>query len=77
MRISVLDGDPGFNPELARRVRVLLDGEDITTNCMTADEESGTALIYVRDPAGRILLTGHGQPARLIVRGAVSIHPLQ
>jgi len=77
MRLSVLDGDPGFNPELARRVRVLLDGEDITTNCMTADEETGTALIYVRDPSGRVMVTGYGQPACIVVRGSVSIHPLQ
>lgn len=49
MRKSVLKNDPAYDP-LAGEFMVLLDGMPLN-DCVTADEERGEALVYVRPRA--------------------------
>lgn len=39
-------------PDLVKRVRILLDGVDVTANCYGFDVEAGAAGLYDRDARG-------------------------
>lgn len=46
MRISIIEGDPGYSPEALRGgTKVLLDGVELD-DCVTADEELGEVRVY-------------------------------
>jgi hypothetical protein len=55
MRLSVVKGDPGFNPD-TRRWKAFLDGKEVGL-VLTADEEEGKIWHYVRDENGKIMLS--------------------
>ena len=49
MRLSAKQQDSGYDPSTAHGCKILLDGEDITDRCFTADEELCKAWVYVMD----------------------------
>lgn len=53
MRISVKKNDPGFNPA---KCLVYLDGEDITQECHTADEEEGKVWVNKKNADGKYFI---------------------
>ena len=58
MRITVDKNDKAFDPKLlphAYLCDVYIDGV-LTHDCITADEELGEAVIYVRDESGQLML---------------------
>ena len=78
MRISIVRGDPGYDPTHQRRVdRVLLDGLPVL--CATADEEQGYVDELVLDGAtGRVAVDPtDGSPLTRRVAGRVAIHLAQ
>lgn len=55
MRISTTADDRAYNPDARSIVRdVLLDGVAIQ-DCLTADEEAGEVIVFVREADGRRL----------------------
>lgn len=48
MRASVISSDPGYCPEDALFLEVLLDGVKLNL-CHTADEETGEAWVYLTE----------------------------
>jgi len=52
MRLSVKEGDPGYDPVKAINAKVLVDGKPLDL-CIMADEEKGIAEYYVEDDTGR------------------------
>lgn len=66
MRLSMLEGDPGYNPVLGLKAKVLLNGAEIK-DCVTADEEAGLAIIYTLD------CDATGEPVTAELHGVVSI----
>jgi hypothetical protein len=56
MRLSVIKGDPGYSPHMFG-ASVLLDGAEIKY-VVTADEEAGYVVIYLRDSAGHFMFNG-------------------
>jgi hypothetical protein len=75
MRLSVEPGDPGYDHAgytgLWMHATVTLDGE-ILTNCITADEEKGTALCYLLVD-GKPQHDGVGGLRRVELHGKVKI----
>ena len=72
MRISVSEDDPGFlPPHLTRDAKVFLDGR-ILEDCITADEERGEAVVYLRDDRQNIIVQ-QGRPVTIFVKGKVEI----
>ncbi len=55
MRLSCKKGDPGFSDALIadRSLHIYLDGKDICCVCHTADEEQGTAHVYMLNDEGK------------------------
>lgn len=73
MRISVLQGDPGYLGDAASgRYTAFLDGKKLE-RCVTADEEKGMALVYSADSNGRIITDATGTPAKEWRFGKVEI----
>ena len=73
MRVSVIEGDPGYK-KWAVLCRVLLDGEEVS-HCFTADKEKGEVYCYVTDKNGRMVLD-HENPRNVktvVKRGKVLI----
>lgn len=53
-----------------KEIRVYVDGVDVTTRCVVANDRSGYALLYKHDEAGRPYVVGlDGNAAREVVRG--------
>lgn len=53
MRISVRRDDPGYHPmAINGGFQILLDGEDVTNICHTADEEEGRVYGYALNKDG-------------------------
>ena len=55
MRKSVKKDDKGYDPQAAKNYEVWLNGLKVD-GCVTADEESGEAWIYVKDNEGRLVI---------------------
>lgn len=73
MRISLIKGDAGYNPALAKLARVFLNGEEISGVYM-ADEEQGVVYVHLRDASGQIFLDLEGKNVMCdIKRGVVKI----
>ncbi len=53
MRLSIREGDPGYNWKESIKCKIFVDGEDITDRCFTADEELGEAYVYKPGPDGK------------------------
>lgn len=53
MRLSVYTTDRGYAAD-AYRYEVLLDGIPLR-DCVTADEEQGTATVHMRDSDGKLM----------------------
>ncbi len=78
MRYSVDKDDPGYLAYMHRfgtqRPTVLLDGEDVTFRCVTADTERGEVVLLQIDGQGRYVLTEDGQDiARKTLTGNVTV----
>ena len=43
-----------FKSTLCMRIKIILDGQDITDKCFSADEDKGEAVIYLVDINGKI-----------------------
>lgn len=72
MRLSVVLGDPGYQPQhISGRARVTLNGQELR-ECITADEEEGMALVYRRDANNR-LVSVCGELVTETLRGVVRI----
>lgn len=56
MRLSAYKTDRGYSAE-AHRYEVLLDGVPLP-DCMTADEEQGVAVVFMRDADGNLMHDG-------------------
>lgn len=72
MRLSVVLGDPGYQPShITRNARVMLNGREVRS-CVTADEEAGIAVVHRHDEKGRLVLS-FGEPVTETLRGVVRI----
>jgi len=72
MRLSVDRNDPGYAAWAAEPVvRVLFNGQ-VLSDCRTADEELGLAVVMRRDDAGALVAVG-GELATDTLRGTVQI----
>lgn len=55
-------------------VRVLLDGEDVTRDCVEVEAEAGRAAFLLRDASGRLVVDHRSeQPQRLWRDGVVRV----
>jgi hypothetical protein len=77
MRLSVIDGDPGYAPYNLIKdkgsVKIFLDDEELRL-CYTADEELGMVVKTVVDDKGNIVLTPDGyEVAAEVLYGDVRI----
>ncbi|WP_424813564.1 hypothetical protein [Roseococcus sp. YIM B11640] len=74
MRVSIVEGDPGYMPPGATiGFKILLDGEEQNA-CVTADEEQGLIVRYKRGEGGKLLAVAlDGDLIREEVRGKVEI----
>ena len=52
-----------------RELHVLVDGHDVTRECVLADDRRGYAVLNLRDERGRIYIDARGKIARRIVKG--------
>ncbi len=75
MRVSVKENDPGFDPRtLQGGFKILLDGEDVTKLCHTADEEEGRVYGYCVDDEGlKYVDPTTDLPAERVLYGSVRI----
>jgi hypothetical protein len=71
MRVSVIEGDRGYDPTAAASWRVFLDGKQLR-NCVTADEELGEVLCEVWDERGQPV-TAYGEILHETLTGAVRL----
>lgn len=73
MRISVRKGDPGYRKD-HHRFRIILNGEDITKFCHTADEEEGRAYGYAQNDQGQFYIDpATEQPVEHVLFGNIRI----
>lgn len=56
MRVSVEKSDPGYRPD-ARLFTAYLNGEKLE-HCITADDETGEAVIHYKDESGNFAHDG-------------------
>ncbi len=75
MRVSVRASDPGFDPRtLKGGFKILLDGNDVTMLCHTADEEEGRVYGYCVDDEGlKYVDPITDRPAERVLYGNVEI----
>ena len=81
MRLSIGEyySDSGFNFNLSlgsnQKVKILVDGVDVTNHCHTADEEEGKAYCYKCDEEGRHYIDPDNphQAAQEVLEGKVEI----
>ncbi len=73
MRLSAVKDDPGYAPD-AMYAEAYLDGIRLQ-DCITADEECGLALVYAKDPNGKVLSdpVDPDRPLTTVVYGKVEI----
>lgn len=78
MRVSARRDDPGYQVDACWAYKILLDGEDVTTGCHTADEEKGMVIGYCVDASGQPYLDeATGFAAEQTMYGKVEIVKLQ
>lgn len=53
MRVSVDKADPGYRVD-AYQFQAFLDGQEISTRCVTADEDVGEVVVFVLDEQGNL-----------------------
>jgi hypothetical protein len=68
MRLSADNRDPGYSPEHRHHI-VILDGEIVCA--ITADEEEGYVLEWMKGPDGQYLTDENGHPVTRERRGGV------
>lgn len=74
MRISVRKSDPGYHPMAGSNFRIMLDGEDVTSMCHTADETEGRVYGYSMNEQGHKYVDPITDlPAEHIMYGSVVI----
>lgn len=68
--MRVYGGDPQFSS-----ARVLMNGQDISSVCVMADDQMGLAEIVVRAETGsnRLLVDDKGKPVTVTLKGKVEI----
>lgn len=78
MRVSVRKNDPGYHPMASQfGFKILLNGEDMTCRCHTADEEEGRLYCYDVNDNGHMYIDQLTQlPAEVTLYGKVEIIPL-
>ena len=74
MRVSVIEGDPGFLID-AYDYKVFLDGVELPM-CVTADEELGEAVI-IKEKDGKILLNEDNGAIHETVKGKIKIQRVE
>jgi len=77
MRLSVRKNDPGYNPRLARKAHVFLNGESMdTSKVFCVDEELGEVHVHETDENGKLIIIGepmHQELKTKILKGKVKI----
>lgn len=78
MRVSVRKSDPGYHPMASQfGFKILLDGQDMTMHCHTADEEEGRLYCYAVNSEGYHYVDPvTDRPAEVTLCGNVVIVPL-
>lgn len=73
MRLSVDKDDPGYGE--TSRVKILVNGVDVTKRCYTADEEEGKAYCFKHNAEGHVYVEPNNPPqaAQEILEGKVEI----
>ncbi|KKL12373.1 hypothetical protein LCGC14_2536410 [marine sediment metagenome] len=78
MRLSVRKDDPGFDYAKACNCKIVVDGDDVTSICYTADEEKGMAWCLALNSDGENYVDeATGETAEVILQGKVEIIILQ
>lgn len=72
MRMSVYRNDPGYAAWLAEPVVRVLFNNHVLSDCVTADEELGLAVVMRRNDAGALVAVGD-EIATDTLRGTVQI----
>ncbi len=71
MRVSVIEGDPGYRAD-AVKFKPLLNGAFVK-GCFTADEEAGEMWCYRLHPDGSFNTDWRGKPVVQLRRGTVRL----
>lgn len=75
MRVSVIEGDPGYvPPHESARCRVTLNGREVR-GCVTADEEIGIVTFVELEPDGKHMVVRGGEVQYRRDVGKVEIIP--
>ena len=75
MRLSVVEDDPGYSRE-STRYEPLVDGVLVTA--LTADEEEGLVVEWLRGPDRKLMVDARGRPVTVTRTGVrVELRPVQ